>query len=132
MRIINGKDLGYMPNGTVFSDINDKYFDPNGDNGDIVINGLSIICGHNESDDFWSTESGHFNGVLHMLDYVTCHETETETEHYDVKEEWNSIMDTGSIDYDENDWLVVYNPDEVMCIIRNLIWTLSGCESMNF
>lgn len=34
MKIINGKELAHMPNGTVFSDIDDKNFDPNGSNGD--------------------------------------------------------------------------------------------------
>ena len=34
-----------MPNGTVFSDITDKYFDPNGANGDMTINGINIMCG---------------------------------------------------------------------------------------
>lgn len=69
MKIINGKQLGYMPNGTVFSDITDKYFDPNGANGDMTINGINIMCGHGS----WApTESGQFNGVLHMLNYVPC------------------------------------------------------------
>lgn len=38
MKIINGKQLGFMPNGTVFSDISDEYFRPNGGNGDMTIN----------------------------------------------------------------------------------------------
>lgn len=38
MRIINGKQLGFMLNGTVFSDITDEYFRPNGENGDMTIN----------------------------------------------------------------------------------------------
>ena len=128
MKIINGKQLAHMPNGTVFSDITDSNFEPDGNNGDMTINGLHIMCGHDESDDYWSTKGGHFNGVLHMLDYVTCYETTPEDGGFFDEEEWNSTIDTDNNDYDENDWVVVYDENEVMAIIRNLCWALNGCK----
>ena len=49
MKIINGKELGHMPNGTVFSDIKDTDFNPNYFAGDVFINGLNIMCGYDKS-----------------------------------------------------------------------------------
>lgn len=77
MKIINGKELAHMPNGTVFSDIDDKNFDPNGSNGDMFIRGINIMCGHNDTN--CTVESGQFNGVLHMLNYVPCFGTYVDT-----------------------------------------------------
>ena len=124
MKIINGKELGFMPNGTVFSDITDNHFRPNGTNGDMDINGLHIMCGH---DDKWCpVESGRFNGVLHTLNYVSC--TGTEVVSWDEDGEFfNTIVDTDSNDYTENDWVVVYEKEEIEKIIENLRWALKGC-----
>ena len=130
MKIINGKELGYMPDGTVFSDIKDNHFDPNGANGDITINGVNIMCGHGK---WCPIESGRFNGILHMLDYVPCTGTHVDTfndengvdEYY-----WDIITDTDSNDYTENDWVVVYEKEEVEKIIENLQWALNGCKSI--
>lgn len=123
MKIINGKELGFMPNGTVFSDISDDYFDPKGANGYVTINGLNIMCGHGK----WSpVESGRFNGVLHMLGYVSCYGTYVEGDDDDY---WDSITDTDSNDYDEDDWVIVYEKEDVEKIIKNLQWALNGCEN---
>lgn len=129
MKIMNGEQLAHMPNGTVFSDIIDPHFKPDGNNGDMVISGLHIMCGHDESDNYWSSEAGHFNGILHMLQYVTCYKTIAEDEGFYDPEEWNSATDTSSVDYTKDDWVVVYNVDEIMAIIRNLCWALNGCMS---
>ena len=125
MKIINGKELGFMPNGTVFSDITDECFLPDGANGDMIINGLHIMCGH---DNKWCpVESGRFNGVLHMLNYVSC--TGTEVVSWDEDDDgcFGSIVDTDSNDYTENDWVVVYEKEEIEKIIENLQWALKGC-----
>ena len=122
MKIINGKELGFMPNGTVFSDIHDSYFDPNGPNGDIDINGLHIMCGHD--DKYCPIESGRFNGVLHMLGYVSCKGTSVDNSLY---KEGACITDTDSNDYTENDWVVVYDREDIEQIIENLWWALKGC-----
>lgn len=121
MKIINGKELGFMPDGTVFSDIRDDYFDPKGPNGDIHINGLNIMCGHGK---YCPVESGRFNGVLHMLGYVSCYRTYVEED----DDCWNIISDTDSNDYLENDWVVVYEKKDVENIIKNLQWALNGCK----
>lgn len=121
MKIINGKQLGYMPDGTVFSDIRDNHFDPNGANGDMTINGLNIMCGHGK---WCPVESGRFNGVLHMLGYVSCHGIYADE--YD-DDDWSAITDTDSNDYDENDWVVIYEKNDVENIIKNLQWALNGC-----
>lgn len=121
MKIINGKQLGFMPNGTVFSNIIDSYFEPDGANGDMNINGLNIMCGHGN---YCPVESGRFNGVLHMLGYVPCYGTYVE---YD-EDDWDSITDTDSNDYDENDWVVVYEKKDIEKIIENLQWALNGCK----
>ena len=99
MRIINGKELANMPNGTVFSNITDSYFDPNGNNGDMTINGLHIMCGHD--DKYCPVGSGRFNGVLPMLKYVTCYRTETEIGGRYDEELWNTATDISNNDYDE-------------------------------
>lgn len=121
MKIINGKQLGFMPDGTVFSDIRDDHFDPNGANGDMTINGLNIMCGHGK---WCPVESGRFNGVLHMLGYVSCYGTYADE--YD-DDDWSTITDTDSNDYDEDDWVVVYEKNDVENIIKNLQWALNGC-----
>ena len=78
MKIINGKELGFMPNGTVFSEIIDAEFDlEDAKYGiDATINGLNIMCGH---DDYFPPSSGKFNGVVHMLDHVSCFNKEVNT-----------------------------------------------------
>lgn len=128
MKIINGKQLGFMPDGTVFSDIKDDGFDPNGINGDMSIHGLYIMCGHGT---YCPAESGKFNGVLHMLDYIPCTGTYVLT--YNNKNGvdefyWNTVDDTDSNDYTEEDWVVVYEKEEVEKIISNLLWALDGCK----
>lgn len=128
MKIINGKELGFMPDGTVFSDIIDKHFDPNGVNGDMYINGLNIMCGHST---WCPVESGRFNGVLHMLGYVPCTGTYVDTYNGEKGVDelyWDTITDTDSNDYTENDWVVVYEKEEIKKIISNLLWALNGCE----
>lgn len=125
MKIINGKQLGFMPDGTVFSDIIDEYFDPKkGRSGDMTINGLNIMCGHSK---WCPVESGTFNGVLHMIGYVSCHDTyvEGDDDYY-----WNTITDTDSNDYLENDWVVVYEKKDIEKIIENLQWALNGCKEI--
>lgn len=122
MKIINGKQLGFMPDGTVFSDITDKHFDPNEANGDMTINGLNIMCGHGKH---CPVESGRFNGVLHMLSCVSCYGTYVDE--YD-DDDWSCITDTDSNDYTENDWVVVYEKKDVENIIKNLQWALDGCK----
>ena len=124
MKIINGKELGYMPNGTVFSDIIDKNFvAENAKYGlNATINGLHILCGH---DDIFPESSGKFNGVLHMLDSVNCFNNKVYTE----IEDWDSIYDTDFNDYDENDYVVVYEKEEIENIIKRLQWALNGCEN---
>lgn len=132
MKIINGKELAHMPNGTVFSDINDKHFDPNGVNGDMLIRGINVMCGHDNTN--CTIESGLFNGVLHMLNYVPCTGTYVDTYNDENGVDdfyWNTIKDTDSNDYDENDWVVVYEREEVKKIIENLQWALNGCKEEN-
>ena len=128
MKIINGKQLADMPNGTVFSDIVDNDFNPNGANGDMAINGLSIMAGHNKRN---PVGSGYFNGVLHMLGYVSCTGTQVDTCEEDDKsnkDPWDDLTDTDQNDYTENDWVVVYEKEEIEEIIRNLRWALNDCK----
>ena len=128
MKIINGKQLGYMPNGTVFSDIVDKHFDPYGPNGDMSINGINIMCGHDC--DWFPTDSGKFNGIMHMINYVPCSGTDVNTHNDENGVDefyWDILIDTDHNDYTENDWVVVYEKAEVEKIIENLQWALNGC-----
>lgn len=128
MRIINGKQLGYMPNGTVFSDIKDKDFNPDDYYGVAYINGLHIMCGHGN---YFPVESGEFNGVMHMLDYVPVIDHLIDIDNL-RDDEWNCITDTDSNDYTENDWVVVYDRKEVEMIIDNLQWALRGCSNNKY
>lgn len=129
MKIINGIELANMPNGTVFSDIVDNNFEPNGVNGDMTINGLHIMDGHDEK--YSPVGSGFFNGVLHMLNYIPCTGTyvDTNNENGNVDEEfWDTLTDTDQNDYTKDDWVVVYEKEEVEKIIENLQWALRGCR----
>lgn len=133
MRIVNLEELSKMPNGTVFSKINDPSF-YKGVEGDMDIDGLNIMCGH---DDKWCPiESGKFNGVLHMLNYVPLYRDS----HNKVKIESDfifgdntvadyAITDTAKHDYDKNDMFVIYDKTDVIEIINVLQWALTGCES---
>lgn len=126
MKIISQKELGYMPNGTVFS----KIVDPNfyrGVNGDMDINGLSIICGHDENDDYSSSESGHFHACVHMLEYVSQQNKVCKNEDYN-EDYWFDSIDTCEYDYDKDRYFVIYSQDDIKAIIRNLEWALRGCE----
>ena len=123
MKIINGKQLAHMPNGTVFSDITDRDFDPNGAYGDMIINGLNIMCGH---DNYFTPESGNFNGVLPMLQDVPCYKTEIAC--LDKENIYTDVYDIDMNDYTENDWVVVFEREEVERIIENLQWALDGCK----
>ena len=126
MKIISQKELGHMPNGTVFSRITDPLF-YKGTNGDMEINGLNIICGHDEDDIYSSSESGHFHACVHMLEFVTHHNKVCDNEDYD-EDYWFTTIDTCEYDYEKDEYFVIYSQDEVKAIIRNLEWALNGCE----
>ncbi len=125
MRIISQKELGYMPNGTVFSEITDPNF-YKGINGHMEINGLNIICGHDSADTRFTPEAGHFNGCLHMLDYVSHTNKICDNEEFD-EDDWFTTTDTCEFDYDNDRYFVIYSKDEIKAIIRNLKWALNGC-----
>lgn len=119
MKIVNGKELGFMPNGTVFSDINDKYFDDKYEL-DATINGLHILCGHCAT---FPESSGKFNGVLHMLDNVRCFNKEIVEQ-----PDWDAIYDTDYNDYSEDDYVVVYEKEDIENIIKQLQRALRGWD----
>ena len=121
MKIISQKELGHMPDGTVYSEITDPHFKIY--DGDAEIRGLHIICGHDD-DGYFSVESGHFNGVLHMLEYVTHSGTECLMD----EDEWDTATDTTESDYEKDDYFVVYSPDEIKAIINNLQWALGFAQ----
>ena len=121
MIIISQKELGYMPNGTVYSEITDPNFKIY--NGDAEIRGLNIICGH-DNDGYFSAEGGHFNGVLHMLEYVTHQGAECIID----EDEWHVVTDTTEFEYDKDDYFVVYSPDDIKAIIDNLQWALGFAQ----
>lgn len=125
MKIISQKELGHMPNGTVFSEITDPNF-YNGFKGDMKIKGLNIICGHNENHDYFSSTSGHFNGCVHMLNYVDTDLICRKDIFY--KDDWFTSIDTAEFDYDEDRYFVVYSQEDICAIIRNLLWALRGCK----
>lgn len=121
MKIISQKELGYMPNGTVYSEITDPNFKIY--NGDAEIRGLHIICGHDNAG-YFSAEGGHFNGVLHMLEYVTHSGTECLMD----ADEWDTATDTTEFDYDKDKYFVVYSSDDIKAIINNLQWALGFAQ----
>lgn len=128
MRIVNLEELGKMPNGTVFSEVNSTLFNK-GIVGDMEIDGLNIMCGH---DDKWNpVESGRFNGVLHMLNYVSLNKDSKGNTYIDSDYAFNeyAVTDTTGIDYDEDSMFVVYDKTDVIEIINVLQWALTGCES---
>lgn len=119
MKIIKARDLKDEPNGVIYSKITDEHFDPNGNNGDIEINGLNILVGH---DDAYNPVGKGFNGVIHMLNYVTCYKTAVlETDPFEFME----CTDTAMHDYEEDEYVVVYTKDEIRSLINTLAWSLA-------
>lgn len=116
MKVVNGKDIGKYPNGTVFAVINDPHYPEY--SGDMDINGLNIICG--------SDGNGHFNGVCHLLNYIDV--GGTVIDEYNTNQFWYIPTDTVEWDYDENDWLVVFEKKDIEKIIASLIWAYYGTE----
>ena len=82
------------------------------------------MCGHGN---YCPVESGEFNGVMHMLDYVLVIDHLIDIDNL-RDDEWNCITDTDSNDYTENDWVVVYDRKDIEMIIDNLQWALRGCN----
>ena len=110
MKVVNGKDIGKYPNGTVFAVINDPHYPDY--SGDMDINGLNIICG--------SDGNGHFNGVCHLLNDVSI--GGTVIDEYTTEQFWYNPTDTTEYDYDENDWLVVFDKKDILRIASMLMW----------
>lgn len=116
MKFIKGKQLGYLPNGSVYSEIVDGYY--GGYNyEDIIISGLRIMCGHDSN---LPPESGDFCGSLHMADCITRVDRDIGL--------WTVACDDAMVDYTENDWFVVFDKEEVQIMIENLQWALNGCK----
>ena len=115
MRIIKARDLKDELNGTVYSDITDKHFLEY--DGDVKINGLNILYGHDQ----YCPVGKSFNGVLHMLNYVTC---EDQQPIYTSDKDWLSITDTAMCDYEKDEYVVIYDKHEVCLIIKNLLRAL--------
>ena len=120
MKIVNGKELAFMPNGTVFSEITDVELAPTAKFGiDARINGLHVLCRHG---DYFPPSSSKFNGVVHILDCVRFFNTETSTTIVDY-------TDLCGINFnDEKNHFAVYDKEDIEGIIKNLQWVLNGCE----
>ena len=116
MKVVNGKDIGKYPNGTVFAVINDPYYPEY--SGDMNINGLNIICG--------SDGNGHFNGVCHLLNNVDVCDTYIDEDN--TNQFWYIPTDTTEYDYYADDWLVVFEKKDIEKIITSLIWAYRGTE----
>lgn len=128
MKIVNLEELSRMPNGTVYSEI-DPRCHRRGGAGDFDLCGLEIMCGH---DNKYSTkESGFFNGVLPMLNYVSVRRDLNGKLYLDSDYNFNeySVTDTAKCDYDKDAMFVVYDKTDVIEIINVLQWALTGCES---
>lgn len=66
-----------------------------------------------------------------MLNYIPCSGTYVDTYNDENGVDdlyWNTITDTDSNDYDEDDWVVIYEKEEVEKMIENLQWALNGCK----
>lgn len=128
MKIVGIKELSKMPNGTVFSEIDPRMHKQYGA-GDFDICGLNIMCGHD--DKYCPVESGRFNGVLHMLNYVSVRRNSDGTLSLDSEFGYDdyAVTDTVDYDYDKDAQFVVYDNTDVIEIINVLSWALTGCES---
>lgn len=116
MRIIKARDLKNEPNGTVFSDVTAPDFGHY--DGDMEIHGLHILYGH---DDMYNPVGYGFNGVLHMLEYVLCHNMQPD---YIDDEDWKAVTDTAMHDYEDDNYVVIYDKHEIRLIIENLLEAL--------
>lgn len=124
MRIVNLEELSTMPNGTVFSKIDDRVHDFIA--GDFDIDGLNIMCGHSKH-----LNSNNFNGVMHLCNYVSVYKDENGK--IDIESDYSfddyCVTDTSKCDYDKSDLFVVYDKTDVIELINCLQWALTGCES---
>lgn len=127
MKVVNLEELSRMPNGTVFSEIDPRFHREFGA-GDFDICGLNVMCGHSK---YSTEESGFFNGVLHMLNYVSVRRDSNGKLYLDSDynfDEFN-ITDTAKCDYDKDAVFVVYDKTDVIEIINILQWALTDCKS---
>ena len=119
MKIINGKDIGKYPNGTIFLHIIDPSFRKYG--GDMQLGGgVNIICGKLKDG------SPRFNGVMHLLKWCPC--SIDGTSDVDINEDFDICYDTTEADYGEQDWLVILSNEEIRKLIRDLKWAIDGCK----
>ena len=121
MKIIKQSELGFLPNGTVYSEFLESGKPSEGYN---MFIGLNIVCGHHEQG-YFSKEEGHFNGVLHMLEGVDVNDGVLYDEEND---EWNVLTDTCEYDYDEDEYFLVYDKNDIEKIIKALQWALTECN----
>lgn len=128
MKIVNLEELSRMPNGTVYSEIDPRCHRRGGE-GDFDLCGLEIMCGHNSR--YSTEESGFFNGVLHMLNYVSVRRDSNGKLYLDSDYNFQEyiITDTAKCDYDTDSMFVVYDKTDVIEIINALQWALTDCKS---
>lgn len=127
MKIVNLEELSRMPNGTVYSEI-DPRCHRRGGSGDFDICGLDVMCGHS---DYSPVSDGFFNGVLHMLNYVSVRRNLNGELYLDSNHSYDEydITDTAKCDYDKDAMFVVYDKTDVIEIINVLQWALTDCKS---
>lgn len=124
MKIVNLEELSIMPNGTVFSKIDNNIHKFMA--GDFNVDGLNIMCGHNRH-----LKDNEFNGVMHLCNYVSI--CKDENGNVDIESDYSfddyNVTDTTKCDYEKSDMFVVYDKTDVIELINVLQWALSGCES---
>jgi hypothetical protein len=123
MRLVNREELGRQPNGTVFSEITDENF-YRGIIGDMDIDQLTVICGHNEEFEF-------FDGTVGLPKYISI-SRENGIRDLDYTFDEYVSTDNSLYDYDENSMFIVYDKTDIVEIINVLQWALSGCKSKLF
>lgn len=122
MRLIKAKKLGFEPAGTVFSDISRHSNERINELGnhcfdDVELMGFSIMCG--------GDDNGFFHACLDIPNYVSLDYGEPV---FLTDEEWKSTCDTSTADFNEDEWVIVWDKSEVQHIIDNLTWAINGMK----
>ena len=101
--MVNIKELVHMPSGTVFSQII-KVDD------DFHISGLNILIGNYNNNEYLSEKAGHFYNTIGRI--------------VAIRDGADPYL---NFNFDDDDYFIVYDNDQILLIIESLKKALSGC-----
>lgn len=123
MKLVDLETLSRMPNGTAFSEITSDNFYQKGIVGDLTLNGISILTGHDET--YCKAEDGRFNGVVTLLNTVCVSRDKNGMLYLDDFTNTIGIeSDATKYDFNPQAIFVVYDKSDIVQMINTLLIAL--------